>query len=173
MTRSVLLGVGLFTLLQNPTCDKVKAVLGNQPQAAPEDTLAPAPVISPEQQVMNEADQLCTAGDCQSAHDRLAVGLAANSPLRQSDQFKALENKWASGVVAGALDDPDVMSRRKQLGDVIASPVISADVKTRAQQALNMLPTKPLPDFVLDGGLNATPAASASAGKKPGGKKHH
>lgn len=172
MMRSVLLGVGFFTLLQNPTCDKLKAVVGNQPQAAPDDTLAPAPVISPEQQVMNEADQLCTAGDCQSAHDRLAVGLAANSPVRQSDQFKALENRWATGVVNGALDDPDVLSRRKQLGDVIASPVVTPDVKTRAQQALAMLPTKALPDFVLEGGLNVdTPF---DAGKRPTVfKKHH
>ena len=173
MTRSVLLGVGLFALLQNPTCDKVKALMSNQPQAAPDDTMAPSPVLTPEQQLMNEADQLCTAGDCQSAHDRLAVGLPPTSPVRQSEQFKALENKWAAGVVAGAMDDPDVMSRRKQLGDVVASTVVTNDLKTRAQQLLATMPTKPLPDFVLDGGMNATPAASASAGKKPGGKKHH
>lgn len=172
--RSALFGVGLFALLQNPACDKMKAMLGGNSQAAaPDDTtMAPSPVITPEQQLMNEADQLCNAGDCQSAHDRLAVGLPPTSPIRQSDQFKALENRWATGVVSGAMDDPDVMSRRRQLGDVIASTVVSPDLKTRAQQDLNLLPTKPLPDGVLDGGLNATPAASAS-GKKPGGKKHH
>ncbi|MGH7281126.1 MAG: hypothetical protein ACRELY_06360, partial [Polyangiaceae bacterium] len=168
-----LLGVGLFALVQNPACDKVKAMMGNQPAAAPDDTtMAPSPVITPEQQLMNEADQLCNAGDCQSAHDRLAVGLPPTSPLRQSDQFKALENRWATGVVAGAMDDPDVLARRKQLGDVIASTVVSADLKTRAQQDLNLLPTKELPDFKLDGGLLFGGAPDAGAGKK-GGKKHH
>ncbi len=170
MTRFALFGVGLFAVLQNPACDKMKAMLGNQQAAPDETTMAPSPVITPEQQLMNEADQLCTAGDCQSAHDRLAVGLPPASPLRQSEQFKALENKWANGVVAGALDDPDVMTRRKQLADVIASPAVSADLKTRAQQDLATMPTKPLPDFVLDGGLNrSTPDAGLV--RKP--KKHH
>jgi hypothetical protein len=169
MMRSAFYGVALFALSLNP-CDQIKAALG-QGQAAPDTTtLTPAPVVSPEQQLMVEADQLCTAGDCQSAHDRLAVGLPPNSPIRQTDAFKALENKWAAATVGGAIDDPDVMTRRKQLADVIASPAVTADLKTRAQQALAIMPTKPLPDPPLyDGG----PTVQDAGAKKAGGKKHH
>lgn len=118
---------------------------------------------------MVEADQLCTAGDCQSAHDRLAVGLPASSPIRQSDAFKSLENKWAAATVAGAIDDPDIMARRKQLADVIASPVVTADIKTRAQQALAAMP-KSVPNTPLfDGGSTGVP----DAGSKKPGKRHH
>jgi hypothetical protein len=172
MLRSTVIAAALFSLTLGP-CDKVKALLG-QPQAindSSDSQLVASPVITPEQQLMNEATQLCSAGDCQSAHDRLAVGLPANSPIRQSPAFADLENRWAAATVAGAQDDPDLMARRAELGDVIASAAVSPQLKAQAAQTLAALPTKPPPPP--DAGPFMMGGMDAGAPKKGGGKKHH
>ncbi|MEO8876349.1 MAG: hypothetical protein ABI461_12240 [Polyangiaceae bacterium] len=171
MLRSTVLGIAIFSLGLGP-CDKVKGMISPQPAATPDpgDTqLTAGPVVSPEDQLMAEATQLCTAGDCQSAHDRLAVGLPTTSPVRQSPAFKDIENKWATATVNGAGDDPDLLARRKQLADVVASTAIDPALKNRAAQTLAALPTQPPPDPtnapVVDAGSPKTPPPK----KKP----HH
>lgn len=62
------------------------------------------------------------------------------------------------------------MTRRKELGEVIASASVSPALKAQAQQTLAALPTKPPPDPVFDGGFAAT---VEDAGAKKPGKKHH
>jgi hypothetical protein len=174
MLRSTVIAAALFSLTLGP-CDKVKALLGQGPQAVNDSSdsqLVASPVITPEQQLMNEATQLCSAGDCQSAHDRLAVGLPANSPIRQSPAFADLENKWATATVNGAADDPDLMTRRAELADVINSAAVSPQLKAQATQTLAALPTHPPapPDAgpILTGDVDA-----GAPPKKGGGKKHH
>lgn len=174
MLRSTAIAAAVFSLTLGP-CDKVKALLGQGPQAVNDSSdsqLVASPVVTPEQQLMNEAAQLCSAGDCQSAHDRLAVGLPANSPIRQSPAFMDLENKWATATVNGAADDPDLMTRRAELADVIGSAAVSPQLKAQAAQTLAALPTKPPPPpdagpFMM-GGQDA-----GSPPKKGGGKRHH
>ncbi|MEO7109643.1 MAG: hypothetical protein ABI183_04310 [Polyangiaceae bacterium] len=175
MLRSTVIAIALFSATLGP-CDKVKALLGQAPPATNDSSdtqLTAQPIVSPEDQLLTEATQLCTAGDCQSAHDRLAVGLPQNSPVRQSPAFKDLENKWATAVVAGATDDPDLMARRQELSDVIASVAVTPQLKAQAAQTLAALPTKPPPPP--DAG--PTPLASADGANlvppKKGGKKHH
>ncbi|HEX7663847.1 MAG TPA: hypothetical protein VF407_05030, partial [Polyangiaceae bacterium] len=76
MIRSAILGAALFSLSLGP-CDKIKALAGGQQATAePSDTttMQPAATVTPEDQLMKEAGDLCAAGDCVSAHDRLAVG---------------------------------------------------------------------------------------------------
>ncbi len=175
MLRSSIVVAALFSLTLGP-CDKVKTLLGQAPTATPDDdtTLAAAPVVSPEDQLMAEATQLCAAGDCQSAHDRLAVGLPTNSPLRQSPAFKDLENKWATATISGATDDPDLMQRRAQLADVIASNAVDPGLKSKAAATLAALPTQPI---VYDAGPPLTDAGMRMIDPKNdprrGGKKHH
>jgi len=175
MLRSTVIAIALFSVTLGP-CDKVKALLGQAPPATNDSSdsqLTAQPVVSPEDQLLAEATQLCTAGDCQSAHDRLAVGLPQNSPIRQSPAFKDLENKWAMATVASAADDPDLMARRQELGDVIASPVVSPQLKAQATQTLAALPTKPPPPP--DAGPMPTGSADGAGQVPPkkGGKKHH
>ncbi len=172
MLRRTVIAAALFSLTLGP-CDKVKALLGQAPEATNDSSdsqLIAQPVVSPEDQLMAEATQLCNAGDCQSGHDRVAVGLPANSPVRQSAAFKDLENKWAAATVSGAQDDPDLMARRAELGDVIASAVVSPQLKAQAAQTLAALPTKPPPPpdaGPMSDGTDAGPPP------KKGGKKHH
>jgi hypothetical protein len=175
MLRSTVIAAATFSLTLGP-CDKVKALLGQGPQAVNDSSdsqLVASPVVTPEQQLMNEATQLCNAGDCQSAHDRLAVGLPANSPIRQSPAFMDVENKWATATVNGAADDPDLMARRAELADVIASNAVSPQLKAQASQTLAALPTHPPPppDAAPIGG-DAVDAGGPPP-KKGGGKKHH
>ncbi len=177
MMRAAILGAALFSLSLGP-CDKVKALVGGQPATAePSDTttMQPAAVISPEDQLLKEATDLCTAGDCLTAHDRLTVGLPAAAPQRQSAAYKDIETKWANATIDGAADDPDLMARRRALGDVIASATVNAATKGRAQQTLAALPLTPI---VYDAGPQPKISASATpdddvkpTGKKPGKKR--
>jgi hypothetical protein len=174
MLRSTVVAIALFSVTLGP-CDKVKALLGQAPQATNDSSdsqLTAQPVVSPEDQLMIEATQLCTAGDCQSAHDRLAVGLPANSPIRQSPAFKDLETKWATAAIAGASDDPDLMARRRELADVVASTAISPQLKAQATQTLAALPTKPPPPPDAGPPMNTDDGDPIPPPKK-GGKKHH
>ena len=176
MLRATALGIAVFALALGP-CDKVKGMIFPQTVTTdPGDTqLTAGPVVSPEDQLMAETTQLCTAGDCQSAHDRMALGLPANSPLRQSQAFKDLENKWATTTVNGALDDTDVMTRRQQLADVIASPAVDPALKARATTTLGNMPTKPLPNPtnapVVDSG--PPPDTDRTPPLDPKKRKHH
>ena len=170
MLRSTVIAAALFSLTLAP-CDKVKALLGQAPQATNDSSdsqLTAGPVVTPEDQLITEATQLCAAGDCQSGHDRLAVGLPANSPIRQSQPFKDLENRWATGTINGAADDPDLMQRRSQLADVIASTAVDPALKARATATLAALPTKPT---IYDAGPLTVDAGSVAP--KKGGKRHH
>ena len=149
----------------------IRRFYGNRSNDSSDSQLTAGPVLSPEDQMMAEATQLCAAGDCQSAHDRLKVGLGPSSPLRQSPAFKDLENKWATTTIAGATDDPDVMQRRAELTDLIASAAVDPALKAKAAATLNALPTKPI---VYDAGpLPVDPGSDAGALTKKGGKKHH
>jgi hypothetical protein len=174
MLRSIAIATAAFSLTLGP-CDKVKALLGQGAQATNDSSdsqLVASPVVSPEDQLMTEATQLCNAGDCQSAHDRLAVGLPANSPIRQSPAFKDLENKWATATINGATEDPDLMARRAELGDVINSAAVTPQLKAQATQMLAALPTKPPPPP--DAGPFVPAVVDAGAPpKKGGGKRHH
>ena len=172
MLRSTAIAVALFSLSLSP-CDKVKALLGQAPQATNDSSdsqLTAGPVMTPEDQLMTEATQLCAAGDCQSGHDRLAVGLPANSPIRQSQPFKDLENKWATATVNGAVDDPDLLQRRAERADVLASTAVDPAIKARATATLAALPTKPK---IYDAGPPVIDAGGGKPDPKKGGKKHH
>jgi hypothetical protein len=54
---------------------------------------------------------MCSAGDCEAAHDKLAT-ILESSPVRSSAEFRDLENRWADQVLAKA--DPEGDASRKR-----------------------------------------------------------
>lgn len=138
------LAVGLVFLSPLDKCTHNTSTVA----ADPGTTLAPAPPTTPasiEQGELTEAKNLCAAGDCQTAHERLAVGLPQNSPVRASQDFKDLENRWAASTIAGASNDPDLLARRRALEAVTQSPVVDPQLRAQAKQTLAALPTAPAP----------------------------
>ena len=144
-------------------CSKLTALMGQQTSttsasAAATTVMVPAPPpLTPEEAAIAEAKQLCARGDCQSAHERLAVTIPPGSPLRQGAEFRGLENKWAASTVSDAANDPDILARRRALEDVMKSAEVDANYKTRAKAALATLPKEPPPPLTsLDGGTQTT-----------------
>ncbi len=62
---------------------------------------APAPP-SPERVALDDAKSLCAAGDCDTAHAKLAGSIAEDSPLRSSQDFRDIETRWADQVLVRA-----------------------------------------------------------------------
>jgi hypothetical protein len=130
-------------------CKQLASKDANRPDAAEGSITVPAipvtPALSFEDQTIKEAKQLCASGDCQTAHDRLAISIAPASPARQTADFKDIEGKWANSTIAGAQNDPDVIGRRRALEQVVASTSIDGPTRERAKQTLATMPTKPPP----------------------------
>ena len=101
---------------------------------------------SVEETTLDEARKLCAQGDCQTGHERLQLALPPNSPMRQSPTYQEFENRWAASVVNGAENDPDIVSRRRQLDEVAESPV-DPTLRTKAKAKLARLaaPAPPVP----------------------------
>jgi hypothetical protein len=152
----VALSLGLGGASPLEQCKQLATKTSTGPDASEGSITVPAVPVKPaltfEEQSLKEAKQLCATGDCQTAHDRLAIALPANSPVRATPDFKEIEGKWANSTIAGAQNDPDVIGRRRSLEQVIASPSVDAPTRERAKQALAAMPTKQPP-----------PLASASA----------
>ena len=165
MTFRLLVIAALATALD--PCAKLEQQLkGNGAASAATATSAPAPppeTLTAEDLEMREAKDLCAKGDCETAHKRLMLGLPPTSPVRATPDFKDLENKWAQQAISGAANDPDVMARRRELAEVIASPVVDAQLKTKAQATLQAMPTKGPPDpvFTADPSRDAGPPSAA------------
>ncbi|MDB4994015.1 MAG: Adenylate cyclase [Myxococcaceae bacterium] len=145
----VVLSLGLGGASPLDQCKQLASKDTSGPDASEGSITVPAvpvkPALSFEDQSLKEAKQLCATGDCQTAHDRLAIALPANSPVRATQDFKDIENKWANSTIAGAQNDPDVIGRRRTLEQVIASTSVDAPTRERAKTALAAMPTKAPP----------------------------
>ncbi len=62
---------------------------------------------SPEDVAMQEAKRLCENGDCEAAHAKLLSAISESSRLRESDDFKNVESRWAEALLARADASPD------------------------------------------------------------------
>lgn len=150
MTARTVLLLGLVFSLD--PCSKLGINLKGEPPAA---TAAPQPPpISVEDAALADAKKLCAQGDFQYAHERLASTLPAGSPLRQSADFKDVENKWAAATTTGAADDPDLLGRRRALDEVSKSTSIDPSYQAKAKALLLSLPIQQtaLPEIKSDGG---------------------
>ncbi len=162
MTSRTVLLLGLVVSLD--PCSKLGINLKSEPPAAS----APAPQAAPisvEDAALADAKKLCAQGDFQYAHERLASTLPAGSALRQSADFKDVENKWAAATTTGAADDPDLLGRRRALDEVAKSNSIDPSFQAKAKALLLTLPKQQsgLPELKPDGGLGPAAVGDAHA----------
>lgn len=162
MTSRTVLLLGLVVSLD--PCSKLGINLKSDPPVSS----APAPQAAPlsvEDAALADAKKLCAQGDFQYAHERLDHTLPAGSPLRQSADFKDIENKWAAAMTTGASDDPDLLGRRRALDEVSKSTSVDPSYQAKAKALLLSLPKQEsgLPELKADGGLGTAPSGDAHA----------
>jgi hypothetical protein len=93
----------------------------------------------PAQAALDEAKHLCDQGDCDTAHEKIVNEIPPSSPLRESADFKAIEVKWADGILARAETEPDVGKKRSLLDRVSRSPTVDAQRRKAAADKLQFL----------------------------------
>jgi pSer/pThr/pTyr-binding forkhead associated (FHA) protein len=109
---------------------------------------------SPDHLVLAEAQKLCEGGDCSAAHDKLAT-LGEDSPLKSSQEFKDLQNRWADQQLARGDAEPDLARRRTLYQSVSQEMVVDPARRKAAADKLQMLDAIAV-------------VAAASAGSLPG-----
>ena len=72
-----------------------------------------------EAQTLQDAKRLCLAGSCDLAHDKIIIGIAEHSPLRDADEFKVIELTWADDMLRRADAEPDA-SRKRSIYQMVA-----------------------------------------------------
>jgi ABC transport system ATP-binding/permease protein len=92
----------------------------------PASTAAPisgsaAASADPSRAVLDEAMKLAAAGKLDLAHARLASGVPAGSPVRETPDVRDIENKWADAALGRADQEPDPAARRALLSAVAQS----------------------------------------------------
>jgi pSer/pThr/pTyr-binding forkhead associated (FHA) protein len=79
---------------------------------ATQDTIGASAVPSKDQLMLDEVKRACMAGDCDPAHAKMETTLAETSPLRTSQDFRDVENKWADQELARAENETDAARKR-------------------------------------------------------------
>lgn len=103
-----------------------------RPKAGGAESATAAQAVSPEQQVLDDAKKKCAAGDCDGAHDALE-SLPDVSPVRASQDFKDLMNRWADQTLARGDSEQD-SGRKHALYQKVATDM-AVDPARRKQAA--------------------------------------
>jgi pSer/pThr/pTyr-binding forkhead associated (FHA) protein len=147
-----------------------------------------APPVTADQQIVAEAQRLCAGGDCEGAHEKLAT-LPDSSPVKSSQDFKDVENRWADQELAHADAEQDRTrkialyttvshdmgvdpARRKAAADKLQSLDAVAVITTADPSSLPIASGKPNPvDPKVDGGhrtaLSPDATGSSNTGSLP------
>jgi hypothetical protein len=105
---------------------------------------------------LDEAKKLCGAGDCEGAHAKLETAIAQTSPLRDTKDFRDVENKWADQLLERAGAEDDLGAKRKAYERVSRTITVDAMRRKIAADKLQQL------DMV-----SANPAQLPQAGARP------
>jgi pSer/pThr/pTyr-binding forkhead associated (FHA) protein len=89
-------------------------------------------------EVLREAKQLLDRGDPEAAHTR-ASAIPEGSNLRQSPDFKAIQDAWADALFAKAGASQDPTEKRALLDRVASSPTVDPGRRKRAAGELESM----------------------------------
>ena len=125
-----------------------------------------------DQATLDDAKRSCAAGDCETAHAKVAT-IPEGSQLRQTQDFKDVENRWADQILARADAETDLTRKRALYQRVASAPTVDAmrrkiaadKIQSLDQVVVNptQLPTatSPRPDDTVamahDAGAHANP----------------
>jgi pSer/pThr/pTyr-binding forkhead associated (FHA) protein len=113
-----------------------------KPEPVPITPVASTPATGdPAQQSLDEAKKLCESGDCDTAHEKITNEIPPTSPLRDSLDFKAIEQKWADSIFQRADAENDPQKKRGLYEEVSRAPTVDAPRRKRAADKLQALDT--------------------------------
>lgn len=145
----------------------------------------------PSAAILEKAKALLQAGDFEAAHQLVLSQIPAESNARQSEDFKAIEARWADSVLAQADTASDASAKRALLDRIAKATTVDSVRRKRASTEMEALDSqaggvevtelpsapqrvlkpddRPRPVAASSGGLVRTnPFDTPSAGAKPG-----
>jgi pSer/pThr/pTyr-binding forkhead associated (FHA) protein len=93
----------------------------------------------PAQQSLDEAKKLCDSGDCDTAHEKIENEIPPGSPLRDTDDFKGIQVRWAEVMLQRADTEADVAKKRALLEEVARDGSVDPAHRKRAADKLQAL----------------------------------
>lgn len=134
---------------------------------------AAAPVSDGPAALLAEAKALAEQGAVVLAHRKLN-DVPADSAIRQSEEFKEIERRWADEIFRAAEVSPDPAERRRMLERIARTTALDVDRRRRAQDELNKLdaevdavPVSDLPNADAKGRAKTTVVAKQKPPRKP------
>lgn len=106
--------------------------------SAPPAEVAEVPPESGPAALLEEAKLLADQGALVLAHRKLNE-IPADSALRQSDDFKDIERRWADEIFRAAEVSPDVAERRRMLEHIVRATALDAERRRKAADELAKL----------------------------------
>ena len=97
-----------------------------------------AATTSPDQMALDDAKKKCAAGDCDGAHDELA-SIAESSPVRASQDFKDLMNRWATQALARGDAEQDSARKHALYQKVATDMAVDPELRKQAANKLQAL----------------------------------
>jgi pSer/pThr/pTyr-binding forkhead associated (FHA) protein len=135
----------------------------------PSATEPPPPPVNADAAMLQDAKHLCDTGDYETAHQKVAM-LAEQSPLRQSTDFKYIEDKWAFMMLARADSEPDPATKRSLLEKLANTSSVDPTTRKAAADKLALLDQPPTTTMALvtkDAGAPRTAAAPTHTSRTP------
>jgi len=105
---------------------------------APAAQTSAAATASPDQMALDDAKKKCAAGDCDGAHDELA-SVADGSPVRASQDFKDLMNRWATQTLARGDAEQDSAHKHALYQKVATDMAVDPELRKQAANKLQAL----------------------------------
>jgi hypothetical protein len=121
---------------------------------------APAQV---DKEVLEDAMHLCFSVDCDRAHERAAM-IAADSPLRQSDDFRAIEYRFQVGRLLRAEGELDFDKRRALLDAFRSDTAVDATLRSIAAERLARMGGGRALEVLVNAGVDGGPDGATEAG---------
>jgi pSer/pThr/pTyr-binding forkhead associated (FHA) protein len=132
----VVIALALRPSDETPTVTSVR-VEAAEAADVPEVPLTARASEGPEK-ALDEARGLASQGNVVMAHRKLSE-IPQDSNLRQTDDFKAIEQRWADEIFRAAEESPDPGERRSLLDKVAKTPEVDAERRQRAATELAKL----------------------------------
>jgi pSer/pThr/pTyr-binding forkhead associated (FHA) protein len=125
---------------------------------------ATAAAPSRDRTMLDQAKKLCASGDCEAAHEAVSA-ISDTSPLRFTQDFKDVENKWADDLLARAEVQTDLSTKRTLYQRVAQAMTVES---TRRKAGANKLQEL---DTIANGVVGAAsqlplPSGSPSTGNR-------
>jgi pSer/pThr/pTyr-binding forkhead associated (FHA) protein len=129
---------------------------------------ASASAADPARAALDDAKVLCASGDCEAAHRKIAAAIPESSPLRNAQDYKDIETKWADQVLAKADAQSDTAAKESLYQRVAQD--MSVDPARRKAAADKLQALEALADALP---AAASPSAPAPATASAGAPKAH